>query len=174
MVWVVRDPKVHPVPSHLLWAETPPWKLWVLSQQGFTCGVPPPHPSSALPPCAWPGVLASQRWRARRSSASFGSFRGSEAGTGSSFLGAHSLRFGSFPYPRHCSWKVSCGVILRKYKEKKKTSLHFGLDWGFCCVILNVTSIRELQLSVSTGCFSKLKAETQFKSMTIKYQSCCK
>lgn len=34
-----------------------------------------------------------------------------------------------------------------------------------------MASVRELQLSVSTGCFSKLKAETQYKSVTIKYQA---
>lgn len=138
--------------------------LWVL----------PTHTSSTLPPCALPSVLASQRWHAHRSSVSFESFHGSEVQTGSSSLGAHSLQFGSFPYPRYCSWKVSCGVILRKYKEKESFFAFWFSVMHLLGLIPAVAYTRELQFSVSTVCFIKMKAETQFKSLTTKYQSCCK
>lgn len=155
----------------LLWSSQEPW---LLSQWGFTCGVLPTHTSSTLPPCALPSVLASQRWCARRSSVSFESFHGSEVQTGSSSLGAHSLRFWSFPYPRHCSWKVSCGVILRKYKEKESFFAFWFRVMRLLGLILTVAYTKDLQLSVSTVCFIKPKAEKQVKSLTIKYQSCCK
>lgn len=53
-------------------------------------------------------------------------------------------------------------------ENKRRRKSFVALWFRLRLLILTVTSVRELQFFANTGCFSKLKAGTEFKSMTIK------